>query len=91
MANPKKHHSASRRDSRRAHWKRLANPGISKCAQCIAHARIASALAVVFIKASCSSPSKRRRKTEKDKLRPDGLSGESPHRPGRYGGELLRP
>lgn len=34
MANPKKHHSASRRDSRRAHWKRLANPGISKCAQC---------------------------------------------------------
>ena len=34
MANPKKHHSASRRDSRRANWKRLALPGFSKCAQC---------------------------------------------------------
>jgi len=34
MANPKKHHSASRRDSRRAHWKRLENPAFSKCAQC---------------------------------------------------------
>lgn len=34
MANPKKHHSASRRDSRRAHWKRLAQPSLSKCPQC---------------------------------------------------------
>jgi len=34
MANPKKHHSASRRDSRRAHWKRLVLPGLAKCAQC---------------------------------------------------------
>ena len=34
MANPKKHHSASRRDSRRANWKRLSLPGFSKCAQC---------------------------------------------------------
>jgi len=34
MANPKKHHSASRRDSRRAHWKRLEIGNFSKCAQC---------------------------------------------------------
>ncbi len=34
MANPKKHHTGSRRDSRRAHWKRLALPGMSKCKQC---------------------------------------------------------
>ena len=34
MANPKKHHSASRRDKRRAQWKRLALPGFSKCLQC---------------------------------------------------------
>jgi large subunit ribosomal protein L32 len=34
MANPKKRHTGSRRDSRRAHWKRLALPGLSKCQQC---------------------------------------------------------
>jgi large subunit ribosomal protein L32 len=34
MANPKKHHTASRRDSRRAHWKRLAIGNFSKCSQC---------------------------------------------------------
>ena len=34
MANPKKHHSPSRRDKRRANWKRLALPGQSKCPQC---------------------------------------------------------
>lgn len=34
MANPKKHHSPSRRDSRRANWKRLAPPSLSKCPQC---------------------------------------------------------
>jgi large subunit ribosomal protein L32 len=34
MANPKKHHTAARRAMRRAHWKRLALPGFSKCSQC---------------------------------------------------------
>jgi large subunit ribosomal protein L32 len=34
MANPKKHHTAARRDKRRAQWKRLALPGMSKCPQC---------------------------------------------------------
>ena len=34
MANPKKHHTAARRDSRRAHWKRLPTPNLAKCVQC---------------------------------------------------------
>src|SRR5437016_870597 len=34
MANPKKHHTGSRRDKRRANWKRLELPGFSKCPQC---------------------------------------------------------
>jgi large subunit ribosomal protein L32 len=34
MANPKKRHTRHRRDKRRAQWKRLDLPGLSKCAQC---------------------------------------------------------
>ncbi len=33
MANPKRRHSRSRRDKRRAHWK-LSFPQIGKCPQC---------------------------------------------------------
>ena len=34
MANPKKHHSAHRRDKRRAQWKKLPTRSTGLCANC---------------------------------------------------------
>jgi len=69
MANPKKHHTGSRRDSRRAHWKRLDLPGFPNArnaAPCIS--RIASVRAVVFTTASWLwLLKKRKRRATKDR------------------------
>jgi len=34
MANPKRRHSASRRDKRRAHWRKVQIPNLGICPQC---------------------------------------------------------
>lgn len=34
MANPKRRHSVSRRDKRRAHWRKVEIPNLAICPQC---------------------------------------------------------